>query len=56
MYEPENENEAWMTDTGRKFAKILKLKKKVDGRYNTAWGDKTALGIYLMIVNMAKCK
>lgn len=46
-----------MTETeqaivGDVWARILLLKKKRNGRYDTAWGDKTPLGLYKTIVRM----
>ena len=41
-------------DTGKKWAEILGLKKNKEGRYNTSWGTKTALGIYLVIKRLVK--
>jgi len=37
------------TTTGELLANLLHLKKNDKGRYDTAWGDKTALGLYLTI-------
>ena len=38
------------TRRGELLAELLLLKKKRDnGRYNTSWGDKTALGLFLSV-------
>jgi hypothetical protein len=38
------------TKRGHLIAAVLMLKKKQDnGRYHTAWGDRTALGLYRML-------
>lgn len=34
---------------GEELARLLLLKKKRNGRYDTAWGDKTPLGLYATI-------
>lgn len=34
------------------LAEVLGLKKSLDGRYDTTWGDKTALGLYLTVVRI----
>lgn len=45
--QPEPSPEFEETKRGHLIAAVLMLKKKRDnGRYNTAWGDKTALGLY----------
>ena len=31
---------------GENIAELLNLKLKSNGRYNTVWGDKTAVGLY----------
>jgi len=43
-------DEAENTRRGELLAKVLQLKKKRDnGRYDTNWGDKTALGLFLVV-------
>jgi len=34
---------------GKALANLLHLKKNKNGRYDTSWGDKTELGLYLTI-------
>ena len=34
---------------GKNIAELLNLKLKSNGRYNTEWGDKTAIGLYYCI-------
>jgi hypothetical protein len=34
---------------GEKLIEILRLRKKPNGRVDTAWGDKTPRGLYLTI-------
>jgi hypothetical protein len=37
---------------GSNVAKFLNIKKKKNGRYDTAWGSKTDLGLWLSIVEI----
>jgi len=44
------DHDAENTKRGQLLAQVLQLKKKRDnGRYNTQWGDKTALGLFLTV-------
>jgi hypothetical protein len=36
---------------GSELAELLGLRKKRNGRYNTAWGDKTPRGLWLTVRN-----
>lgn len=38
---------------GQEIAKILCLKKKRNGRYQTTWGEKTAIGIFNTIIRLS---
>lgn len=43
-------NEAEQTRRGELLAEVLMLKiKRSNGRYNSSWGDKTALGLFLTV-------
>ena len=44
-----SQDDAHRTRKGEALAKLLHLKKNAIGRYDTAWGDKTALGLYLTV-------
>jgi len=50
-YSPEFQaEEAEKERRGQLLAQVLRLKKKRDnGRYDTHWGDKTALGLFLTV-------
>ena len=41
--------EAENTRRGQLLAEVLQLKKLRNGRYDTQWGDKTALGLFLTV-------
>ncbi len=41
-------------EIGRDIAELLRLKQDENGRYDTAWGTKTDLGIYLYIERIIK--
>ena len=41
-------------EIGRDIAELLHLKQNKDGRYDTAWGTKTSLGIFLCIERIIK--
>jgi len=36
-------------EKGKKLAELLDLKIKENGRYDTTWGDKTPLGLFLTV-------
>ncbi len=47
-------NEAHLARQGKCIADLLHLKKDKDGRYNTAWGTRTDLGIYRSVSRILK--
>jgi hypothetical protein len=47
-YHKQHHTEEHQAKIGNCIAQLLGLKKK-EGRYNTAWGTKTDLGLYLSI-------
>jgi hypothetical protein len=42
-------SDADMVNRGLLLAEVLGLKQKPNGRYDTTWGDKTPLGLYLTV-------
>lgn len=36
-------------ERGLYLARLLGIKRKANGRYDTAWGDKTAVGLFLTL-------
>lgn len=49
-------NDSQKSEIGKKWAEILMMKKSKDhpDRYLTTWGDKTPLGIYMVITRLTK--
>lgn len=41
--------EAEQIRRGEMLAEVLELRKGANGRFNTTWGDKTALGLFLTV-------
>lgn len=43
-----------MERQGNLLAEILMLEKNKNGRYDTTWGDKTAIGLYKTVIRIVK--
>jgi len=41
-------------ELGKEIASILHLKKNKNGRYNTMWGDKTAIGLLNVVYRIVE--
>ncbi len=53
-YDKQVHNEAHMNRVGKRIADALGLKQDKLGRYYTAWGTKTELGLYRIIDRIMK--